>query len=169
MELNFADTNRPTSVLKVLYDANADAAKALRNPDNLVWTADGFIFVQEDRAMNELFTAADRVNKKEASIVRINAATGEVMRVAEIDRSAVAPAGTLDTKADDIGNWESSGIVDVSKLFDLPAGSLFLTDVQAHSITDGSIFTKGLVEGGQLLYIVAPGVDADKVFPVASK
>jgi hypothetical protein len=168
MELNFTDASRPTGVLKVLYDANADATKALRNPDNVVWTADGFIYVQEDRAMNELFTAADRVNKKEASIVRINAATGEVTRVAAIDRSAVAPAGTLDTKADDIGNWESSGIVDVSKLFDLPAGSLFLADVQAHSITDGSIFTKGIVEGGQLLYIVAPGVDGGKVFPGAS-
>ena len=91
------------------------------------------------------------------------------MRVAEIDRSAVAPAGSLDTKSDDIGNWESSGILDVSQLFGLQGGSLFLADVQAHSITDGMVFTKGLVRGGQLLYIAAPGVDITKVFPAAAR
>jgi secreted PhoX family phosphatase len=169
MDLNLSDQANPAGILRILYDSNADPAKALRNPDNVVWSSDGFIYVQEDRATDELFTAADRANKKEASIIRIDPATGEVMRVAEIDRSAVAPAGSLDTKSDDIGNWESSGILDVSQLFGLQGGSLFLADIQAHSITDGMVFTKGLVRGGQLLYIAAPGLDITRVFPAAAR
>ncbi len=73
-------------------------------------------------------------------------ATGAITRVATIDRSAV-PLGQTDGNPGDFGNWESSGVLDVSTLFGLAAGSLFITDVQAHSINLAGL---GLAEGGQL-------------------
>ena len=61
------------------------------------------------------------------------------------------------------GEWESSGIVDVSSLFGEDAGTLFLFDVQAHGIEDQDDFNADsrlvdgdLVEGGQLLFLNAP-------------
>ncbi|MFO0005353.1 MAG: hypothetical protein ACK559_29925, partial [bacterium] len=59
--------------------------------------------------------------------------------------------GQTDTKTTDFGNWESSGIIDVSDIYGEAAGSVFLADVQAHSITNGNIGGSGyLVQGGQL-------------------
>ncbi|MFM7311907.1 MAG: hypothetical protein ACKO0M_01860, partial [Cyanobium sp.] len=50
-----------------------------------------------------------------------------------------------------VGNWESSGIIDVSAFYDAAAGSYFLANVQAHSVKDGNIGGSGyLVEGGQI-------------------
>jgi hypothetical protein len=61
------------------------------------------------------------------------------------------------------GEWESSGILDVSELFGEKRGTLFLFDVQAHGIEDQDDFnadsriTDGdLVEGGQLSFLMAP-------------
>jgi len=50
-----------------------------------------------------------------------------------------------------VGNWESSGVIDVSALYGAAPGSYFLANVQAHSIKDGNIGGAGyLVEGGQI-------------------
>tara|TARA_B110000495_G_C22877770_1_gene511939 strand:+ start:243 stop:863 length:621 start_codon:yes stop_codon:yes gene_type:complete len=49
--------------------------------------------------------------------------------------------------------WESSGIIDVSELFEEEPGSLFLFDVQAHGIRGGAIDSYNLGEGGQLLFL----------------
>lgn len=161
MTLDVADINAPAGTLKVLYDGNDDAAVRLRNPDNLDWADDGSIYIQEDRSTSSLFGTA-AVNKNEASIVKIDPVTGALKRVAEIDRTGV-PAGQTDTSPTDIGNWESSGILDVSALFGLAGGSLFIADVQAHSVRDGSIGgSTSLVEGGQLSLIAAPGVDISR-------
>ena len=61
------------------------------------------------------------------------------------------------------GEWESSGILDVSRLFGKRGGSLFLFDVQAHGIEDqedvnpdSRINDGDLVEGGQLLFLEPP-------------
>ena len=88
-------------------------------------------------------------------------------QIAEIDRSVVldpTTAGTpVDQDAGAAGEWESSGIVDVSALFGEAPGTLFLFDVQAHGIADQDDFnadsriTDGdLVEGGQLSFLIAP-------------
>jgi hypothetical protein len=70
----------------------------------------------------------------------------------------VRPAGANDPAKDGIGAWESSGILDVSSLFDIPAGeTLLVANVQAHSITGGPIAEQQLVQGGQLLWIRRPG------------
>ena len=73
----------------------------------------------------------------------------------QVDRSAV-PTGQTDSDPTDIGDWETSGIIDVSTLFDENPGDLFLFDVQAHSLRDGVIADEGLVQGGQLGFLENP-------------
>ena len=146
---------RPPSVT-VLYNTNLDPERRIRNPDNLDWAGDGRIYVQEDRATSGLF-GAGAANPYEASILSIDPTTGAIGRVAEMNRAAVGPFGSSDSAANDVGRWESSGILDVSRLFGQASGTLFLADVQAHSIVDGAILANGAVAGGQLVLIAAPG------------
>jgi secreted PhoX family phosphatase len=162
IDTDFSDIDNPTAAVKILYDGDADAGQALRSPDNLDWADDGYIYIQEDRAVNDLF-GAGAVNPNEASIVKLDPTTGAITRVAHINRDAVVPIGATDEAPDDVANWESSGILDVSALFGEAPGSLFLADVQAHAIDDQNRFTStgpaaaitdgNLKEGGQLLLI----------------
>lgn len=172
MKIDFSDIDNPAGRLKILYDGDEDTDRALRSPDNLDWADDGYIYVQEDRAEFDSLTGErlfgdGAANPNEASIVRIDPRTGEITRVGQIDRGAVVPGGTSDVDAGDVGAWESSGVLDVSRLFGEKPGSLFLFDVQAHGIADqegvpgsgGRIVDGDLVEGGQLLLLAAPHVD----------
>lgn len=144
----------------------AFGATIIRSPDNLTWSADGSIYVQEDRSVPAGFFA-----QEEASIWKVNTTeqasdpitglpTGQAKteRWAQIDRAAVPTAyGQSDPSSADPGNWESSGIIDVSPLYDQAAGSTFLADVQAHSLRNGSIGgDANLVQGGQLNLIEQP-------------
>lgn len=158
LDINFDASGVPTAGdIRILYDGD-DAGggqfmspeEGLRCPDNLDWADDGFIYVQEDQA-NQIgdFGAAGF----ESSIWRLDAATGAALRVAEVDRSTVLPLGSSDTNTGDVGNWESSGILDVSTLFGETPGTLFLFDVQTHSVTTGLISTKQLAEGGQICFL----------------
>lgn len=71
--------------------------------------------------------------------------------MAEINRLAALPGGQTDPDPTDLGDWESSEVLDVSHLFDVGEGTVLLTDVQAHSVRDGTIGgSTQLVEGGQL-------------------
>lgn len=137
----------------------AFGATIIRNPDNLTWSADGSIYVQEDRSVDKAFFA-----QQEASIWQVSATTTDPLtgqataeRWMQIDRNAVPTAyGQTDPRAaggtnPDPGNWESSGIIDVSYIYGLAAGSLFLADVQAHSLVKGNIAGNGyLAQGGQV-------------------
>jgi len=156
-DLDFSDPSSPKAQLSILYDGDSDPDATLRSPDNIEWADNGFIYAQEDRATDLWDTLA---NQNEASIIRLSPdlSNPDPVRVAEIDRSAVVPAGTTDAEDDELGAWESSGIVDVSELFDQPAGSLFVFDVQAHGVEDGVIAEQDLVEGGQLAYLVGPEI-----------
>ncbi|RPF83641.1 MAG: DUF839 domain-containing protein [Roseibacillus sp. TMED18] len=171
---NFPGSSTPTASVTILYDGDADPDRALRNPDNLDWADDGFIYVQEDEAEedtlsgDEVLFGPGAANSNEASIVKVNPADGSVTTVAEIDRSILLDPTTdgepVDTDVDRAGEWETSGILDVSTLFGEPAGTLFLFDVQAHGIEDqdnfnpGSRITDGdLVEGGQLSFLSVGG------------
>jgi hypothetical protein len=78
--------------------------------------------------------------------------SGKLTRVAQVDRSAL-PEGQTDSEPDDLGNWESSGILDVSELFDEAPGTRFIYGVQAHSVEDGIIADADLVQGGQLAFL----------------
>jgi secreted PhoX family phosphatase len=156
------DTDFATLKCNVLIVADADGLtvpdNGIRNPDNLDWGRDGKIYIVEDRSTSpsSLFGAASGI---EASVWQLDPITKIPTRIAEIDRTAVAPLGTTDSAPGDIGNWESSGILDVTHLFGtLPNERLLLVDVQAHSLTNGPIGgSAGLVEGGQLLFLSRVG------------
>ena len=159
-------------VVTILYDGDADTAnRALRSPDNLDWADDGFLYIQEDEAEEDSLTGEPlfgpgATNPNEAGIVRFNPLSGELVRVANIDRSVVLdgslanPANAVDVDAGAAGEWESSGILDVSTLFGQAPGTLFLFNIQAHGIEDQDQFNPAsrivdsdLVEGGQLLFL----------------
>ena len=154
------------SVLKVVYDGDllADPTTGIRNPDNMTISADGFAYLQEDRANGGgTDISAGNFGTQEASIwqLEIDPITGDSIgdptRWAQIDRTAVPTAygqtqpAFTSPDSNGVGNWESSGIIDVSAMYDSTAGSYFLANVQAHSLKDGNIGGSGyLVEGGQI-------------------
>jgi hypothetical protein len=175
-----SDSNRTS--LKVIYDGDrqirrwdasngngngvidaeeqgAFGATIFKNPDNLTWSEDGNIYVQEDRSV-----AAGFFSAQEASIFKVNPivkdpATGQALteRWAQINRGAVPTVyGQSDPLPLDFGNWESSGIIDVSRLYGEAPGSVFVGDVQAHSLNNGNLGGEGyLVQGGQIDLIQA--------------
>ena len=167
-----------TAKVEIIYDGDDDPTRALRSPDNLDWADDGLIYVQEDEAEEDSLDGEPlfgfgAANPKEASIVALNPKNGKITRVAEINRGVVYDASIADpTLAFDVdfgkaGEWESSGILDVSTLFGEKKGTLFVFDVQAHGIEDQTskgaspnfdsrINDDDLVEGGQLLFLQAP-------------
>ena len=74
------------------------------------------------------------------------------MRIAVIDRSALPP-GQTDSDPTDLGDWESSGVLDVTRLFATAPGEVLLVgNVQAHSVRDGDIKQYDLVQGGQIVF-----------------
>ncbi len=159
IDTEFSESGNPlTGKIDILYDGD-DAGNGqfegsdfgVRSPDNTDWADDGYIYLQEDRA-----TAEDEdfggTSGEEASIWKLDPESGKLTRVAQMDRSAL-PEGQTDPEPDDIGNWESSGILDVSELFDEAPGTRFIFDVQAHSVEDGIIAEADLVEGGQLNFL----------------
>ena len=143
-------------------EQGAFGATIIRNPDNLTWSKDGFIYVQEDRSVSSAF-----FSQQEASIFKVSATTTDPVtgqavneRWVQIDRSAVPTAyGQSDPNPADYGNWESSGIIDVSAIYREAPGSLFLADVQAHNLNNGNIGGDGyLVQSGQLNLIQNPAL-----------
>ena len=146
-----------TTPLRVLVDADRltglDRQNGVRNQDNLVWAGDGTIYLQEDRSLPN-GTANGSFGAQEASIWAVDPLTGASSRWAQIDRTAVPSVyGQSDSLPSDVGNWESSGIIDLSTIYGAAPGSLFLANVQAHSLSNGNLVGSGyLVEGGQLLF-----------------
>jgi serralysin len=158
----------------ILYDGNeADKRDfGLRSPDNLDWADDGKIYIQEDRAISSTLFGA--TSKQETSIWKLDPSapnpSSTLKRIAQVDRSGV-PSGQVDSNPADLGNWETSGILDVSNLFGNKAGEVFIFDVQAGTLNNGTIVTatnidgdgngtptanENLVRGGQLSFLIAP-------------
>jgi serralysin len=154
------NSNPVGSELHILYDGDdpGNQAQGLRSPDNLVWADDGLIYVQEDRSTGAFGSI-------ETSIWQLNPLEpGSGVRWTQMDRSAI-PTGQTDFAPGDIGNWESSGIIDVSDLFGAPDGeTILLFDVQAHSLNGGPIVTEDLVQGGQLS-LATTSVDTSTATP----
>lgn len=169
--LDFAETFRQgalyeggTSVLKVINDADllADPRTGIRSPDNLAVSADGHVYIQEDRANGGgTDVSLGQFGTEEASIWKLpldpitGNASGDPERWLQMDRSAVPAAyGQTDPLPSDVGNWESSGIIDVSHIYDSAPGTYFLANVQAHSLKDGNIWGANyLAESGQIVLI----------------
>jgi serralysin len=175
IDFNNINTGDISAKIDILFDGNLTKDASLRNPDNLDWADDGKIYFNEDRAATATIFAG--TSKEEASIWRIDPSVADpsstLTRIAQVDRSAV-PSGQTDPSPTDIGNWETSGILDVSTLFGNAPGTQFIFDVQAHSLRDGTIITatdidgngdgtktrqENLVEGGQLSFLIAPNAN----------
>ncbi len=154
------DLKEMKATLTILYDGDDSGGgrfshpdAGIRNPDNLDWGEDGLIYIQEDKAKQRdpLFGSH---SGQESSIWRLDPLTGAVQRIARIDRSVVLPEGSTDEKPGVIGEWESAGILDVTHLFDSRVGGrVLLATVQAHTIRDGMIAKRNLVESGQLILL----------------
>ncbi len=175
VDFDFSSGGIIKAKVDILNDGNVTKDAGLRSPDNLDWADDGKIYVNEDRANSAALFAGN--SKQEASIFRIDPSVADpsstLTRIAQVDRTAV-PATQTDPVPTDIGNWETSGILDVSTLFGANPGELFVFDVQAHSLRDGSIITatnidgngdgtktaaENLAEGGQLSFLIAPNAN----------
>ena len=180
---DFTNLSALTTEMTIIYDGDADPARAIRSPDNLDWADDGLIYIQEDEAEefdtngNPLF-GPGAINPEEAGIVQLDPATGDTLRVATIDRDVILDPTTtgtpFDTDAGSAGEWESSGIIDVSDLFGEAPGSLFLFDIQAHGIedqtntnADSRINDDDLVEGGQLAFLQKDPVGSVSVIDIS--
>ncbi len=167
IDLDFSGAT-PTAALTVIHDADqlVDPDTGIRSPDNLDWASNGLVYINEDRstAPSNLFGGSTGV---EASIWELDVATGSYTRIAEVDRSVVLPAGSTDILAGSIGGWETSGVLDVTDLFDSAPGELVLiADIQAHGIRDGAIGDNPLLdEGGQLVFLTnqPPTLSVDSV------
>ena len=129
----------------------------IRSPDNIDWASNGKIYINEDRSTG-LFGAA---TGREASIWELDPTTFDIVRVGEMNRTVLLPVGSTDIGAGTIGHWESSGVIDVTALFDTaPGETLLLSNVQAHGIRDGIIGDNPyLDEGGQLFFMSNVGID----------
>jgi secreted PhoX family phosphatase len=157
VDVDFSDLS---AELVIVHDADdlPQPDLGIRSPDNLEWAADGKVYIQEDRSTSpgSLFGGTSGV---EASIWQLDPITRAFSRIAVVDRSVVVPAGTTDSGAGDLGNWETSGVLDVTAFFDTFSDErLLLVTVQAHGIEDGPIGGDALLDqGGQLLFLSKRG------------
>lgn len=111
------------------------AVGEIHQPDNIETTSNGSLFVQEDPSSSNQFspTSTDP-NRTTARIWRVDldGANPDASKtvVAAVDQSADEGPTDVDAAGPaNLGNWESSGIVDASSV--LGPGA-FLVDVQAH-------------------------------------
>ena len=160
-----------TATLRIIYSGD-DAGDGqfpgpdygLRSPDNLEWASDGFVYVQEDRSTSIGEFGGE--SGREASVWQMDPETGSLTRIAEVNRQAV-PVGAVDIDPNDLGDWETSGVIDVTHLFEADTITL-LVNVQAHSmrgdLLGGENAEQDLVQGGQIVLLrktAAPRLSLD--------
>jgi hypothetical protein len=156
-----SNINNLPADLTILYDGD-DAGSGqfpgpdfgLRSPDNLTWSNDGYIYINEDKSISG-FCSTSGV---EASVWQLNPSNGILTRILEMDRNAV-PFKQTDSSPADCGNWESTGVIDVTNLFKTEnQETLLLIAVQGHSnnnvLNPNSPIggNTNLSEGGQILF-----------------
>ena len=157
INLDFIDieNNDIQAYINIIYDGD-DAGNnqfnnsdfGLRSPDNLDWSDNGMIYIQEDAA----YSLFGNVSDIEASVWELNPENGILNRIGIIDRNAI-PSNQYDDDPDDFGEWESSGILDVSNEFSFTNMTLLVLDVMAASLDGGPINQYNLEQGGQLLLL----------------
>jgi hypothetical protein len=152
--LDLIDPVNLIAEITILYDGDDAGGRVvegpdygIRSPDNLVWAKDGYIYVQEDKA----FGSFGNKSGKEASIWKLDPVSGDLTRVAMMNRKAI-PSGQRDNNPGTIGAWESSGIIEVTSEFD-STNTLFFFSVMAHTLQVDSMSENNLVEGGQYLFL----------------
>ena len=129
--LRFADVNQPAKGAELTLLLDGSEAPFLSKPDNMTIDHEGNILIQEDPGNNAHV----------ARIVAYRIEDGALGVVAQFDTAQFTPGLTGFITQDE----ESSGIIEVSDLFD--QGSTFLFDAQVHASTG----VTETVEKGQLL------------------
>lgn len=149
-------TNPTSTTVINVFDCDEDIASTpssdfigVDSPDNLVWSADGFIYVQED-------------GDEDAGIYKIDPDAGTSLRIARADVD-------FPEFDEDSSTPESSGIIDVSELFGYQPGELFMLDTQNHNVDvkgelDINVLGYDPGEFAQLGYLAAPGVELPEAF-----
>ncbi|MDN5847636.1 MAG: PhoX family protein [Candidatus Nitrosocosmicus sp.] len=139
-QFEFMDPLDPTEIgFRVMFDGNdpmAPGYQVLTNPDNMD-TSLSSIMINEDRI------DANTLNTTSPYNVTLNA---QILRVDLSNPNSIIPiayVNQIKDKATAHGEWESSGILDISRYF---GDGAWLVDVQAHTID----------EGGQLLLLKIP-------------
>jgi Bacterial protein of unknown function (DUF839) len=155
MELD-EDNPRQVADLSILIDADTggyDNPDVIHQPDNLETTRRSLLIQEDPGSHNQ----SDPGAGPNARVWLYRFGDGSLAPVAEVDQSQDPEANA--------GAWESSGIVDASKVFGKGA---FLLDVQAHTLfvetapgpdlnEDGTPDWTLKREGGQLLLLRLPG------------
>lgn len=161
------DPTDPTIVqsLSILIDGDDNPVKTvgeIHQPDNLETTTNG-LYITEDPGSAQQFDAAQQVSDAArattARLWQYKFAGGILGVVAKVDQSADEGPTDEDTSptAGRWGEWESTGVVDVSSVF---GPGKFLINIQAHTLfvdqAPAASWTNKR-EGGQLLLITIPG------------
>ncbi len=191
IDVDFSDMRNIRADLTILLDDDDSQFRdfGVRSPDNLDWAYNGKIYVNEDRSTSRRVpkdpagcdaepTEEDRLacldeafggrSKVDASIWEIDPASAngnvaDIVRIAVMNRDAELPDDQTDGDPLDIGDWESSGVLDVTKYFKTTHGErLLIANTQAHAVRDGSIESENLVQGGQLFFLSKGGKTAAK-------
>jgi len=154
-DFDFEDIKKVRAQLRIIHDADALTIpdSGIRNPDNLTWANDGYIYVQEDRSTRpkSLFGKTTGID---ASVWQLSPITGRYIRIGEINRNAVLTSNQSFFIGNEMGGWESSGILDVSRLFNAGKGeTVLIGTVQAHGVTSDNISKFNLVESGQIFLL----------------
>lgn len=145
-ELRFDDIRQPEhgGTVRVLLEG---AQHGIKMPDNLTVDEAGNIYIQEDPGDNPHLGALWRYQPK----------TGKLDKLAQANPEFFSKNGAHFLTE----NEESSGIIDVTSLFDDISGyntrlhRYFLLDVQAHHPISGDMRSE-VVQGGQLLLMKVP-------------
>ena len=140
-KFEFANPGDPTKInFQVMFDGNdpmAPGYNILTNPDNLDTSKTSFMITEDIIDANRLNATSPYNLTQNAQILKVDLANST-------DISPLAYVNQIEDKAAAHGDWESSGILEVSKYF---GDGSWLVDVQAHTID----------EGGQLLLLRVPG------------
>jgi hypothetical protein len=170
------DPSDPTKVtsLSILIEGDDNPVRTvleIHQPDNLETTANG-LYITEDPGGNNQFDAQQQIDDARATPARIwqyKFSDSSLNRIFKVDHFLDETAVDKDeaTTAGRWGDWETTGIVDVSSSF---GPGTFLVNVQAHTLyteIDTTTAPDNLApvgpdwtwkrEGGQLLLITVPG------------
>ena len=150
VDLDSLDSGTITGNVSILNDGRETEDFGIRSPDNLDWADDGLVYINEDRSVGGFGDDSGR----NALIWRFDPETGQSQMLAEIT-PFIANGFVDDGDLNRLGDWESSGILDVSSLFGEAPGTLFLTDVQAHSLDPdpNQPSFADTIQGGQLAFL----------------
>ncbi|MBA2294579.1 MAG: hypothetical protein H0W16_05555, partial [Actinobacteria bacterium] len=172
-KLEFTDPDDPTqATLSLLIEGDDQPVKTLgeiHQPDNLETTAAGSLMVTEDPGSSQQFPVGS--TDPAATTARlwwVKLAEGDMTVAAKVDQSAdEGPTDVDAARAGNLGDWESSGVVDASEVFGPGA---FLVTIQASTLwlekeivapaDDPGPLKRGYTKkraGGQLVLLRVPG------------